>query len=104
MYQVFIAHMSPACKGSSVLQCFKHGNMTVVRNGIISTWDCHIYGLQKIKKATKSLGTVASLPGSYEGEEEREPGTHCLHIRQVPLVTCKLLHYTNTLQSISVYL
>ena len=28
------------------------------------------------------------------GEEEREPGTHCLHMRQVPLVTCILLRYT----------
>ena len=28
------------------------------------------------------------------GEEEREPGTHCLRICQVPLVTCILLHYT----------
>ena len=31
---------------------------------------------------------LASFPGSRAGEEEREPGTHCLHMRQVPLVTC----------------
>ena len=37
---------------------------------------------------------IASFPGSYAGEEEREPGTHCLRMRQVPLVTCILLHYT----------
>ena len=28
------------------------------------------------------------------GEEEREPGTHCSRMRQVPLVTCILLRYT----------
>ena len=28
------------------------------------------------------------------GEEEREPGTHCLCMRQVPLETCILLLYT----------
>ena len=37
---------------------------------------------------------VASFPGSCAGEEEREPGTHCLRVRQVPLVTCILLRYT----------
>ena len=37
---------------------------------------------------------IASFPGSCAGEEEREPGTHCLHMRQVPLVTCILLRYT----------
>ena len=37
---------------------------------------------------------VASFPGSCAGEEEREPGTHCLRMRQVPLVTCILLRYT----------
>ena len=39
---------------------------------------------------------LASLPGSRAGEEEREPGTHCLRMRQVPLVTCILLRYTKT--------
>ena len=29
------------------------------------------------------------------GEEEREPGTYCLHMCQVPLLTCLLLCYTN---------
>ena len=37
---------------------------------------------------------IASFPGSCAGEEEREPGTHCSRMRQVPLVTCVLLRYT----------
>ena len=37
---------------------------------------------------------IASFPGSCAGEEEREPGTHCSRMHQVPLVTCILLHYT----------
>ena len=37
---------------------------------------------------------LASFPGSCAGEEEREPGTHCSRMRQVPLVTCLLLRYT----------
>ena len=37
---------------------------------------------------------IASFPGSCAGEEEREPGTHCSRMRQVPLVTCILLRYT----------
>ena len=36
----------------------------------------------------------ASFLDSCEGEKEREPGTHCLHMCQVPLVTCILLSYT----------
>ena len=27
-------------------------------------------------------------PDSRVGEGEKEPGTHCLHMHQVPLVTC----------------
>ena len=38
------------------------------------------------------LANLASFPGS--GEEEREPGMHCLRMRQIPLVTCILVHYT----------
>ena len=41
-----------------------------------------------------SLGLPASFPGSCSGEEEREPGTHCLCMCEVPLVTCILLRYT----------
>ena len=37
---------------------------------------------------------LALFPGSCVGEEEREPGTHCSCMRQVPLVTCILLRYT----------
>ena len=39
-------------------------------------------------------GSLASFPGSRAGEEEREPGTHCSRMRQVPLVTCTLLRCT----------
>ena len=37
---------------------------------------------------------TASLTGSCAEEEEREPGTHCSRMRQVPLLTCILLRYT----------
>ena len=37
---------------------------------------------------------IASFPGSCAEEEEREPGTHCSRMRQVPLVTCILLCYS----------
>ena len=40
------------------------------------------------------LDRLASFPGSCAGEEEKEPGTHCSRMRQVPLVTCILLRYT----------
>ena len=39
---------------------------------------------------------LASFPGSRVGEEEKEPGTHCSRMHQVPLVTCILLRYTKT--------
>ena len=42
-------------------------------------------------------GQVMQKPRSQalvRGEEEREPGTHCLCMHQVPLVTCILLLYT----------
>ena len=42
----------------------------------------------------RALALLASFPGSCAGEEEREPGTHCSRMRQVPLVTCILLRYT----------
>ena len=38
--------------------------------------------------------SLSLFPGSCAGEEKREPGTHCLRMRQVPLVTCVLLRYT----------
>ena len=34
------------------------------------------------------------VPRLLCGGGEREPGTHCLHMCQVPLVTCILLRYT----------
>ena len=46
---------------------------------------------------------LASFPGSRAWEEEREPGTHCSRMRQVPLVTCILLRYTKITVN-SVYL
>ena len=42
----------------------------------------------------RSYWHLASFPGSCAGEEEREPGTHCSRMHQVPLVTCILLRYT----------
>ena len=39
---------------------------------------------------------LALFPGSRAGEEEREPGTHCSRMRQVPLVTC--IYYSATLK------
>ena len=48
--------------------------------------DMHMY--------THTHTHIASFPGSCAGEEEREPGTHCSRMRQVPLVTCILLRYT----------
>ena len=45
---------------------------------------------------------VALFPGSRVGKE-REPGTHCWHMCQVPLVTCILLRYTKITVN-SVYL
>ena len=41
-----------------------------------------------------SSNVLASFPGSRAGEEEREPGTHCSRMRQVPLVICILLRCT----------
>ena len=37
---------------------------------------------------------LASFSGSRAGEEEREPGTHCSRMHQVPLATCILLRCT----------
>ena len=48
----------------------------------------------KCMPVSKSWTTIASFLGSCAGEEEREPGIHCLCMRQVPLVTCILLRYT----------
>ena len=41
-----------------------------------------------------TLNCLASFPGSCTGEEEKEPDTLCVRMRQVPIVTCILLHYT----------
>ena len=41
-----------------------------------------------------TLNCLASFPGSCAGEEVKEPDTLCVRMRQVPTVTCILLHYT----------
>ena len=56
------------------------------------TWSIIVSGLKMLvirdcyMWVVKSQPYLASFPGSCVGEEEREPGTHCLHMRQVPLV------------------
>ena len=35
--------MSSTLNGSSALRCFEHSNVVEIRNGMISTQDCHIY-------------------------------------------------------------
>ena len=48
-----------------------------------------------VKKAScHSRAYYSLVPRFLCREEEREPGTHCLHMRQVLLVTSILLHYT----------
>ena len=59
--------------------------------------------LNCIKMLDMTTQRVASFPGSRAWEEEREPGTHCSRMRQVPLVTCILLRYTKITVN-SVYL
>ena len=49
---------------------------------------------KKLMQFCRFGNPLALFPGSRVGEEEREPGTHCSHMRQVPLVTCILLRYT----------
>ena len=46
---------------------------------------------------------IALLPGSCVGEKEREPGTHCLGMCQVPLLTCIVLCYTYGLPAERLY-
>ena len=47
---------------------------------------------------------LASFPGSCVWAEKKEPGTHCSHMCQVPLVTCILLRYTKiTINSVKVH-
>ena len=53
------------------------------------------YKGESVHVRRKCVGySLASFPGSRAGEEEREPGTHCSRMRQVPLVTCILLRCT----------
>ena len=59
--------------------------------------NCHVCTLSLVSML------LASFPGSRAWEEEREPGTHCSRMRQVPLVTCILLRYTK-ITATSVYL
>ena len=50
-----------------------------------------------VQYSTVQYSTVRYSTVQYsivQGEEGRGPGTHCLRMRQVPLVTCTLLRYT----------
>ena len=44
--------------------------------------------MMAIASLTMSQCGLALFPGCCAGEEKREPGTHCLRMGQVPLVTC----------------
>ena len=70
--------------------------MTLNRQALLLVGVARAFGT--VGRATKceQCEKVASFPGSCAGEEEREPGTHCSRMRQVPLVTCILLRYTKT--------
>ena len=65
------------------LMLLRLGNVTV-----ICMYVCMYVCMYKFKPH------IASFPGSCAWEEERELGTHCSRMRQVPLVTCILLRYT----------
>ena len=62
--------------------------------------DCGLLGVTS-NNIPQTEKHVASFPGSCTGEEEREPGTHCSRMRQIPPA-----YYSATLKlrSISVYL
>ena len=63
--------------------------------GICEGSECGVGEMCGVGVSWVGVGDVlASFPGSCVGEEEREPDTHCSRMRQVPLVTCILLHYT----------
>ena len=57
-------------------------------------WLARLIIFSGVSEAYLTRRYLASFPGSCAGEEEREPGTHCLRMRQIPLVTCILLRYT----------
>ena len=71
--------------------------MTSVTPVYIQQRQQHTYQLNPVPYYAEYFGHkmhIASFPGSRAGEEEREPGTHCSRMRQVPLVTCILLRCT----------
>ena len=99
--------MSPTCNGSTVLHRFKHGNAIKIRNGIMFDFYLgrHIYGLRKLKKAAKCLGTVTLPLGFCERKEQRERAWYTLFARTASshgnLQSTSLL---SSLRSIFVYL
>ena len=52
----------------------------------------HIYIYQRNSAVELTSVGLASFPGSCAGEGEREPGTHCSHMRQVPNLHTTPLH------------
>ena len=48
---------------------------------------------RKIPTKLCSIHKLVSFSGFCTEEEEREPGTHCSHMHQVPLITCIIFRY-----------
>ena len=77
-----------------------HTNGWTVVQVLATRWDRtssknHVKKLHSILRYEEcSWGFIASFQGSCAGEEERQPGTHCLSMCQVPLAICILLCYT----------
>ena len=77
----FLPHTQPPSQ--TVYQTWRHWNQTEMKlTHAHSNWPVLAHG------------PLASFPGSCAGKEEREPGTHCLCMHQVPLVTYILLRYS----------
>ena len=77
--QIFSSHCANKQWLSNFLSC------------LFNKWFCTIW---LIVASFELVSELASFPGSCATEEEREPGTHCLRMHQLLLVTCILLHYT----------
>ena len=59
--------------------------------------------MRRKENLVHTVPLTSLVPRQALCEEEREPGTHCLHMHQVPLLTCILLCYTKVIVN-SVYL